>query len=119
MTMYTINFNLSEFPHLFYTADKSVPEVVVRDIYKLEYDLFQNWGWVWYYLISTAVFATHFWLGWEKVVPASQLEIPKGAHWMVTLMGWAICIFVALCYFSFPIYCYFTSGPSVGLNGVY
>jgi len=116
---YMINFNLSEFPHLFYTADKSVPEVVVRDIYKLEYDLFQNWGWVWYYLISTAVFATHFWLGWEKVVPASSLEIPKSAQWTVTVLGWIICVFVAMCYFSFPIYCYFSSGPGLGLNGVY
>merc|ERR1719272_2311894 len=102
-----INFNLSEFPHLFYTADKSVPEVAVRDIYRLEYDLFQSWGWVVYYIISTIVFGIHFWQGWEKVVPASQLEIPKSMHLMVKIFGWAICVFVVMCYLSFPIYCFF------------
>jgi hypothetical protein len=111
------------FLHLFYVTDPSVPEVEVRDIYKLEYDLFQNWGWVWYYMLMTLVFTTHFWLGWEKVVPASQLQIPKQLQFYVTLMGWAICVFVSMCYLSFPIFAYFSghdfSGPSIGVNGGY
>jgi len=113
---YMINF--SELPHLFYTANPDVPEVAVRDIYRLEYELFQNWGWVLYYIISTLVFAAHFWWGWEKVVPASQLDIPKSMHLTVKLFGWAICVFVALCYLSFPIYCFFFA-PSLGLNATY
>merc|ERR1719253_2089549 len=39
---YLINF--SELPHLFFTEDKSVPFVAVRDIYKLEMDVFSNIG---------------------------------------------------------------------------
>merc|ERR1711896_82881 len=79
-----INPFSNSFLHLFFVTDPSVPEVEVRDIYKLEYDLFQSWGWVWYYMLS--------------------------------LMGWAICIFIALCYLCFPIFAYFSghdfSGPS-------
>merc|ERR1719390_222573 len=82
-----INPFSDSFLHLFFVTDPSVPEVEVRDIYKLEYDLFQSWGWVWYYMLSVLVFATHFWLGWEKVVPASQLGIPKALQFYVTCMG--------------------------------
>jgi hypothetical protein len=118
-----INPFSDSFLHLFFVTDPSVPEVEVRDIYKLEYDLFQSWGWVWYYMLSVLVFATHFWLGWEKVVPASQLGIPKALQFYVTCMGWAICVFVALCYLCFPIFAYFSghdfSGPSIGVNGSY
>jgi len=74
-------------------------------------------------MLMTLVFTTHFWLGWEKVVPASQLGIPKPLQFYVTVMGWAICIFVSLCYLSFPVFAYFSghdfSGPSIGVNGGY
>jgi len=108
--------NLSELPHLFFTEDKSVPFVAVRDIYKLEFEVFNNIGGVIYYLFSTIIFALHYMWGWEKVVPASQLGIPKSHQGTVKLMGKAIGAFVALCYLSFPIYA-FAVGPSPGVYG--
>jgi len=108
--------NLSELPHLFFTTDPAIPEVAVRDIYRLEVELFQDWTWVIYYLFSTCVFLAHYWWGWEKVVPSSQLSIPKKYVKYVTWIGWAVGVFVALCYISFPLYCKFI-GPENGVTG--
>jgi len=113
---YLINF--SELPHLFFTTDHSIPEVEVRDIYKLEFDLFQHPGWVFYYIISVCVFTTHYVLGWEKVVPSPQLGIPRSRQGMVKIFGYLIGAFIALCYLSFPLYCLLIA-PSAGINGVY
>merc|ERR1712046_211808 len=79
--------NLFELPHLFFTTDESVPFVEVRDIYKLEFDIFKSPAMVAYYLAMVLVFMTHYMLGWAKVVPSSQLNIPKKYHWQVTLMA--------------------------------
>jgi hypothetical protein len=62
---YLINFEginpLSpDFLHLFYVTDPSVDIVEVRDIYKLEFDLFQSGGWVVYYCFSVFVFLAHY-----------------------------------------------------------
>jgi len=108
--------NLSELPHLFFTTDASVPFVEVRDIYKLEFDIFKSPAMVMYYLAMVVVFVVHYSLGWAKVVPSSQLNIPKKYHFHVTLMGYAIGAFIGLCYLSFPLYAYFV-GPSVGFYG--
>jgi len=108
--------NIAELPHLFFTTDPSVKEVPVRDIYKLEIDLFQDGAMVMYYLCSVVVFFLHYCWGWAKVVPSSQLGIPKKYHWSVTLIGQAIGVALLFCYTSFPIYCYFI-GPSVGVTG--
>jgi len=108
--------NLVELPHLFFTTNPEVPFVEVRDIYKLEFDLFQSPALVGYYLFNVLVFMAHYSLGWAKVVPSSQLGIPKKYHWIVTLYGYAIGAFIGLCYLSFPLYCYFV-GPSPGVYG--
>jgi len=108
--------NLSELPHLFFTENKDIPLVAVRDIYKLEMDLFQDMGWCIYYVVSTLVFTAHYIWGWTKVVPSSQLGIPKSHQSTVTLLGKAIGLFVAFCYLSFPIYAH-AVGPSAGVYG--
>jgi len=108
--------NLSELPHLFFTENTAIPFVEVRDIYKLEMDLFQDAGWCIYYLSSVVVFTLHYIWGWEKVVPSSQLGIPKSHQGMVKLYGKAIGLFVALCYLSFPLYAHIV-GPSPGVYG--
>jgi hypothetical protein len=102
---YLINF--FELPHLFTTSDKSVAKVGVRDIYKLEFDLFQSFFWVVYYVFSALVFLAHYLLGWQKVVPSSQLNIPKKHQQYVLYYGYAIGVAIAACYVSFPLYCYF------------
>jgi len=108
--------NIWELPHLFFTTDESVPFVEVRDIYKLEFDIFKNPAMVAYYLAMVCVFMAHYMLGWAKVVPSSQLNIPKKYHWQVTLMGYAIGAFIGLCYLSFPLYAYIV-GPEAGVYG--
>jgi hypothetical protein len=102
--------NIFELPHLFFTTDPSVAFVPVRDIYKLEVDLFQDTTMVVYYVFNVLVFFAHYCWGWAKVVPSSQLGLPKKYHWHITIIGQAIGVFLLLCYVSFPMYCYFLGG---------
>jgi hypothetical protein len=111
-----INPFSDSFLHLFYVTDPSVAIVNVRDIYKLEFDLFQSGFWVLYYCFSVFVFLAHYCWGWQKVIPSSQLGIPKIYHFYINLIGYAIGGVIALCYLSFPLYCYFI-GPSAGVMG--
>jgi len=91
--------------------------VVVRDIYKLEFELFQSPLRVLYYTAATLSFFAHFVWGWTKVVPCSQLGLPKKHHAAIRILGHCIGACVVLCYLSFPWYAYFhpdeMHGPSV------
>jgi hypothetical protein len=111
-----INPFSDQFLHLFYTIDTSVDVVLVRDIYKLEFDLFQGPFWVVYYCFSVFVFLAHYCWGWRKVIPSSQLGIPKTYHFYINLIGYAIGAGIGLVYLAFPLYCYFI-GPSNGVMG--
>jgi hypothetical protein len=120
---YLINFEGinpfgNSFLHLFYVTDPAVEIVEVRDIYKLEFDLFTSGYWVIYYCFSVFVFLAHYCWGWQKVIPSSQLGIPKPYHFAVQLIGYAIGAVIAVCYLAFPLYCYFI-GPSTGVMGQY
>jgi hypothetical protein len=103
---YLINFGGILKLQLFWTEDKAVEPVGVRDIYKLEFDLFQNTVWVVWYMFATSMFLWHGFMGWAKLVPSTAFKIPKAHHKKVIMMGNAIFVFVAACYFSFPLYCY-------------
>jgi hypothetical protein len=59
----------------------------------------------------------HYCWGWAKVVPSSQLNIPKMYHGHVTIYGYLIGAFIYLCYMSYPLYCYFIA-PSPGAFGL-
>merc|ERR1719213_777070 len=72
---YLINFYGIMTLNLFWTPDKSIEPVGVRDIYALEYQIFSNPMWSAFYIFSVLVFLTHVCLGWKKVIPA--LGIPK------------------------------------------
>jgi len=118
---YLINFEGinpfgDSFLHLFYVTDPSVEIVQVRDIYRLEIELFQSLSWVLYYCFSVFVFLAHYCLGWQKVIPSSQLGIPKPYHFYINLIGYAIGAGIGLVYLAFPLYCYFI-GPSNGVMG--
>merc|ERR1712196_411266 len=97
---YLVNLNVEDWMHLrlFWTPDTTVTPVPVRDIYKLEFDLFTQGqeAWVIYYLFSVAVFLTHGLLGWAKLVPSSAFHIPKLQQQKVINLGNAIIVFVAL-----------------------
>jgi hypothetical protein len=104
---YLINFSGIMALQLFWTADESVEPVAVRDIYKLEFDLFQSSAWCFFYIFSVCVFLTHVMLGWQKLVPTPSFRIPKGHHDRVKTIGYIWFLVVGLMYVSFPIYCYF------------
>ena len=67
--------------------DKSIEPVAVRDIYKLEFDLFQDPVWVFFYVFSVGVFVAHVYMGWKKLVTASVFKIPKGLQGRVIIIG--------------------------------
>jgi len=94
---------------LFWTSDTSVAPVPVRDIYKLEYEIFKNGYWCLFYIMSVVIFAIHMCLGWAKAVPAPSLGIPKKYHNRVIIIGYLLAIFISVIYISFPVYTHLTS----------
>lgn len=89
--------------NLFWSVDEDIPAVGVRDIYKLEYTLFQNIPLTCFYIFSVLVFMTHASLGWVKVTPA--LGIPKNHIKHVEMLGFAIFLVIGAIYISFPVFC--------------
>merc|ERR1712012_1064824 len=90
--------------NLFWVDTPNCVTAEVRDIYRLEFEVFGSLGWCAFYLMSTGIFAIHMALGWAKVVPAPALGIPKGHHKRATAIGYAITICIASIYASFPLY---------------
>merc|ERR1711988_194674 len=76
----------------------------VRDIYRLEFEIFKSFGWCFFYVASVAIFAAHMCLGWQKVVPAPNLDLPKRYHSKAIHVGYVMTIAIALVYVSFPVY---------------
>jgi len=76
----------------------------VRDIYKLEFDVFASYGWCLFYVAAVVVFSTHMCLGWQKCVPAPQMGIPKRYHSKAIHIGYIMTVFIAVVYAAFPIY---------------
>jgi hypothetical protein len=95
--------------NLFWTTDPEIAPVAVRNIYKLEYDIFSSWGWCVFYISAVIIFSTHTCLGWAKVVTAPALEIGKRHQTKAGHIGYIFTGFVAMIYMSFPFYCYLTS----------
>jgi hypothetical protein len=98
-------------------CEKSIEKVGVRDIYALEYQIFQNPMWMAFYIFSVVVFMFHACLGWIKVTPA--LGIPKAHHPNVIRFGYAIFIVIGAVYISFPLFTHFVAsdkGKEVGLQ---
>merc|ERR1712183_222167 len=104
---------------LFWTSENGCKLVNVRDIYRLEYDLFKSGGWVLFYLSSVSIFAVHMCLGWAKAVPAPHLDIPKRYRNKAIHVGFLTTAFIALMYMSLPIFCYLTSMKDGSLAAPY
>merc|ERR1712110_782913 len=85
---YLINFWGILSLNLFWTDDTSVQKVGVRDIYALEFQIFKNPLWSFFYIFSVCIFMYHGCVGWTKVTPA--LGIPKGHIKKVEKIGYAI-----------------------------
>jgi hypothetical protein len=91
--------------NLFWEDTPSCPKpAVVRDIYRMEFEIFSSLGWVLFYMAAVVIFTTHMCLGWQKVVPAPALGIPKRYHAKATHIGYIMTGFISAIYFSFPLY---------------
>merc|ERR1711972_641845 len=110
---YLINFWGIPSLTLFWTENTEVKPVGVRDIYALEFQLFQNYLWSGFYIFSVVIFMTHACLGWKKVTPV--LGIPKLHIPRVEIYGYLIFITLGAIYISFPLWCMFTE-PDAGLQ---
>merc|ERR1711976_1042892 len=102
---------------LFWVGYEGCESVNVRDIYRLEFEIFKSLGWVIFYISAVTIFCTHMCLGWQKVVPAPSLDIPKRYHAKAIHVGYVMTAFVGLIYVSFPIYTHLAS-PSGGYFGM-
>jgi len=102
--------------NLFWVDTPGCEAVYVRDIYRMEFEVFQSLGWCLFYIAAVIMFSTHMCLGWQKVVPAPHLEIPKKYHARAVHMGYIFTIFIALVYASFPLYCHLFSMSSGSLS---
>jgi len=76
-------------------------KVGVRDIYALEFQIFRNPVWAYFYTFSVLIFITHACLGWKKVTP---VLVPKRYVSQSEHIGLALIIVVGLIYLSFPLY---------------
>jgi len=91
--------------NLFWEPDcKFEDTVYVRDIYRLEFEIFKSFGWCWFYVASVAVFACHMCLGWQKVVPSPSLGLPARYHSKAIHVGYMMTAVIACVYISFPVY---------------
>jgi len=95
--------------NLFWMETPGCQLTSVRDIYKLEFDIFKSMHWSLFYIFAVVVFSVHTCLGWQKVVPAPALDIPKRYHTKAIHIGYIMTGFVALMYMSFPIYAHLWS----------
>merc|ERR1719356_1566704 len=80
------------------------PALPVRDIYRMEFEIFESLGWCVFYLSAVAVFCTHMCLGWQKCVPAPAMGIPKRYHTKAIHIGYVMTAFISAIYISFPLY---------------
>merc|ERR1719262_1510296 len=93
--------------NLFWVKCKHDSDAIpVRDIYRMEFEVFSSLGWCLFYLSAVTIFSTHMCLGWQKVVPAPALEIPKRHHAKAVHIGYVMTAFIAFIYLTFPIYGY-------------
>merc|ERR1712032_1692572 len=89
---------------LFWDATCETP-VGVRDIYKLEFQIFQNPLWAAFYVLSVTFFMFHACMGWKNCVNAGVLGIPNGHKKRVHVIGYLIFVVLGAIYISFPAYC--------------
>ena len=91
----------------FVTEDTSVEPVKVRDIYRLEMEIFNNGYWCVFYIFSACMFIWHGILGWEKMVPSELFALPKKYQRKTKIIGNALIVLVGSMYISFVLYGYF------------
>merc|ERR1712187_601682 len=61
MTLFHLQLNL------FWVDYPGCQTSEVRDIYRLEFEVFQSLGWCAFYMLSVLIFAVHMWLGGRRL----------------------------------------------------
>merc|ERR1712013_40031 len=101
----------------FWTDDKKVEPVAVRNIFKLEYDVLSNGVWAACYIVAVLIFVSHACLGWQKLTLAPSFGVPKRHQGIVALIGYLIFAVIGLIYISFPVFVQLTkASPNMGWN---
>merc|ERR1712048_818412 len=104
-----INFGGILSLNLFWVPHCQKQEIVnVRDIYRLEFEVFQQGKMVAFYVCDVVIFTIHMCLGWKKAIPATHLEIPMRYHNKATHIGYVMTGFISFIYICYPAYCYMT-----------
>jgi len=106
---YLINFWGVFELNLFWTADKAIEPVGVRDIYALEFKVFESPLLCLFYVACVCVFMVHGCLGWQKLVATPSFGIPTKHQPKVNLYGYIIFVGIGLVYISFVAYCVLTA----------
>jgi len=104
--------------NLFWQITDGCDLVAVRDIYKMEFEVFKSFGWMLFYLSAVTIFCTHMCLGWQKVVPAPSMNIPKRYHSKAIHIGYMATAFVALIYLSFPLFGYMNTMAGMDVSNM-
>jgi hypothetical protein len=86
-------------------------KVWVRDIYRLEFQIFESLGWSIFYSSAVIMFSTHMCLGWKKCVGAATMDIPKRYQNKAAHIGYIMTAFIALLYISFPMFTHIFQMP--------
>eukprot|EP00933_Yihiella_yeosuensis_P037531 TRINITY_DN31497_c0_g1_i1.p1 TRINITY_DN31497_c0_g1~~TRINITY_DN31497_c0_g1_i1.p1 ORF type:complete len:967 (-),score=281.29 TRINITY_DN31497_c0_g1_i1:158-3058(-) len=95
-----------------FTEDPSSPyaeKVIARDLYSREVVLFKDISNVILYTACIVIFCTHLCLGWQKLIPADAMQIPRDHQATVIWIGWIAAIAVGGMYSSVPWYVYFAT----------
>jgi len=85
---------------VFYMTDDMIPEIKVRDLYTKEFELFKQPVNVGIYTFAVVVFVLHMCWGWQKVIPADAMQIPKSHLNKVKWMGWILASSIGAAYLS-------------------
>ena len=89
---------------IFWTDNKHVPLVPVRDIFLNEYKVLKNPVWCGFYIMAVVIFMTHACVGWRKLTLAPSFGIPKKHQCCVKFYGYLIFWVIGLIYISLPVF---------------
>ena len=93
---YLLNLDNQIRLNLFGMITPGCAKVEVRDIYRMEFEIFQFSDWRLYYLAAVPICSTRMCLGWQNMVPTPAVEIPMKQYVMAILIGHVFAIFNAM-----------------------
>ena len=67
----------------------------------MKFEVFLSLGWVLFYLAAVVAFSTHMCLGWQKVAPASGMDIPELHRTKAIHIGCIMAILIVVIYAMF------------------